>query len=242
LREQIERLRAQEAAVLEKASERADAMLRDTMERARAWRQTARDDPSQRGRAMEAIRALRTQVKTERARPQQTRDDTGRLRPGVTVRVPRYGAEGPVVAVRGDTVVVQLGLLKVEVAQHEVVRVAVAGVSAKLAPLPDAPPRQRRAGRAPGLEGTAIGSSHLAHELNVRGERVEPALAQVRDFVDEASAMALESVRILHGKGSGALRDAIRRELKGDRRVEGCEDAPVNEGGFGVTVVRLRTR
>ncbi|MBW6456235.1 MAG: endonuclease MutS2, partial [Trueperaceae bacterium] len=55
LRAQIERLRAQEAALLEQAAEKADALLQDTLARAKAWRETARGDPAQRGKAMEAI-------------------------------------------------------------------------------------------------------------------------------------------------------------------------------------------
>jgi DNA mismatch repair protein MutS2 len=74
----------------------------------------------------------------------------------------------------------------------------------------------------------------------VRGERVEEALEKVRDLVREAHALKIESVRVLHGKGTGALRDAVRRYLKEERLVERFEDAVPYEGGFGVTVAYLR--
>ena len=77
-------------------------------------------------------------------------------------------------------------------------------------------------------------------ELNVRGERVEDAIEKVRDLVDEAQALQIESVRVLHGKGTGALRDAVRRYLRDERRVERFEDAVPYEGGHGVTVAYLR--
>jgi DNA mismatch repair protein MutS2 len=77
-------------------------------------------------------------------------------------------------------------------------------------------------------------------ELNVRGERVEDALEKVRTFVEEAQALKLASVRILHGKGTGALRDAVRRYLRDEKRVERFEDAVPYEGGHGVTVAYLR--
>ncbi len=222
LRSQIDRLRAQEAAVLDKAAEKADAMLQDTLARAKAWREAARSDPAQRGKAMEAISQLRRE--TRRRAPAAARPAApDRIAPGAIVRVDAYGADGPVVEVRGDQLVVQLGLLKVEVARHEatVVRPADAGKPAKAPVAPTA-----------GFE----------RELNVRGERVEEAIEKVRDLVREAHALQAESVRVLHGKGTGALRDAVRRYLKDERLVERFEDAVPYEGGFGVTVAYLRRR
>lgn len=222
LRGQIDRLRTQEAAVLAAAAERADAMLQDTLERAKAWRAAAREDPGQRGKALEAIAELRRETK-RRTRPAASPPATERMAPGAIVRVEAYGAEGPVVALRGDTVVVQLGLLKVEVARHEATLVRAAE-AARPAKAPVAP--------AAGLE----------RELNVRGDRVEEALEKVRDLVHEAAALQVESVRVLHGKGTGALRDAVRRYLKDERLVERFEDAVPYEGGHGVTVAYLRAR
>ncbi len=222
LRAQIERLRAQEAALLEQAAEKADALLQDTLARAKAWRETARSDPAQRGKAMEAISQLRRE--TKRRAPAATRPSVpDRLAPGAIVRVDAYGAEGPVVEVRGDQLVVQLGLLKVEVARHEVTVVRA----------PDA---------SKGPKAPVAPSLGFERELNVRGERVEEAIEKVRDLVREAHALQVESVRVLHGKGTGALRDAVRRYLKDERLVERFEDAVPYEGGFGVTVAYLRPR
>ena len=85
-----------------------------------------------------------------------------------------------------------------------------------------------------------ISPASFDRELNIRGERVEQALELVRDFVAEAHALKAESVRIVHGKGTGALRDAVRRQLTNDRKVERFEDAVPYEGGHGVTVAYLR--
>jgi len=222
LRAQIERLRAEEGALLEQAAERADALLQDTLARAKAWRETARSDPAQRGKAMEAISQLRRE--TKRRAPAATRPTApDRLAPGTIVRVDAYGAEGPVVEVRGDQLVVQLGLLKVEVGRHE----------ASVVRAPDA---------AKGPKAPVAPGAGFERELNVRGERVEEAIEKVRDLVREAHALQVESVRVLHGKGTGALRDAVRRYLKDERLVERFEDAVPYEGGFGVTVAYLRPR
>jgi DNA mismatch repair protein MutS2 len=220
LRGQIERLRAQEAAVLGQAAERADALLQDTLERAKALRQVARTDPSQRGRALEGIQQLRRETR-QRAPAAPKPAAPTRIGVGDLVRVESYGAEGPVTEVRGDQLVVQLGLLKVGVGRPEV-RLVRASEGAKRTQAPVAP------------------SAGFDRELNVRGERVEEALEKVRDLVREAHALKIESVRVLHGKGTGALRDAVRRYLKEERLVERFEDAVPYEGGFGVTVAYLR--
>ena len=222
LREQIARLRSQEAAVLEKAAERADALLQDTLARAKAWRETARRDPSQRGKALEAIQALRRDAK-QRQPAAASAPTEGRLVAGALVRVDTYGAEGPVVEVRGDQLVVQLGLLKVEVPRHEAVLVKPA----------EAPKAART---------SVAASSGFEGELNVRGDRVDEAIEKVRDLLREAHALQVQSVRILHGKGTGALRDGLRRYLRDERLVERFEDAVPYEGGHGVTVAYLRRR
>ena len=74
-----------------------------------------------------------------------------------------------------------------------------------------------------------------------RGQRVEPALEKLRDFVTEAHALKAPSVRILHGKGTGTLREVVRDFLKNEKRVERYEDAVPYEGGHGVTVAYLRS-
>jgi DNA mismatch repair protein MutS2 len=75
--------------------------------------------------------------------------------------------------------------------------------------------------------------------IDLRGRRVDEALAEVVRLVDEAVAAGLPSVEILHGKGTGALRSAIHEYLAGRDDVSGFEEAPVEQGGAGVTVVRI---
>jgi DNA mismatch repair protein MutS2 len=75
--------------------------------------------------------------------------------------------------------------------------------------------------------------------VDVRGERVEEALHTVRGFLDDAIAAGLDSVEILHGKGTGALREAIHDMLAGRSDVADHRKAPIEEGGAGVTYVDL---
>ena len=77
-------------------------------------------------------------------------------------------------------------------------------------------------------------------ELNVIGLRVEEALPQVDKFLDDALMQEYDRVHIIHGIGSGRLREAIQGHLKGHRWVRMFRGGELNEGGLAVTVVELR--
>ena len=77
-------------------------------------------------------------------------------------------------------------------------------------------------------------------EVDLRGYRVDEALAEVQRFIDEAVASNLDTVEILHGKGTGALRQAIHDYLVASPDVSDFDEAPWNQGGAGVTRVRLK--
>ena len=76
-------------------------------------------------------------------------------------------------------------------------------------------------------------------EIDVRGRRAEAAREHVRERIDAASMAGLERVRVIHGKGTGALRAAIREELARHPLVERVEPSPPEEGGEGSTVAHL---
>ncbi len=77
-------------------------------------------------------------------------------------------------------------------------------------------------------------------ELNVIGLTVEDALPKVDKFIDQALLHGLEKVQIIHGVGSGRLRNAIGRYLKGHRAVKSCSPGETLKGGRGITIVELR--
>lgn len=76
-------------------------------------------------------------------------------------------------------------------------------------------------------------------EIDVRGMRVDEALQAVMYFVDDAHMLSIGRVRILHGTGTGALRQAIRDYLHGSSAVATYRDEHVQFGGAGITVVEL---
>lgn len=70
--------------------------------------------------------------------------------------------------------------------------------------------------------------------------RAAEALEEVRDFIDDAIMVGVGTVTILHGKGTGALKEEIRRYLRTVPEVERAADEHADRGGAGITVVTLR--
>jgi len=79
----------------------------------------------------------------------------------------------------------------------------------------------------------------IATQLDMRGWRVEAALEELETYLNDAAMSGMSSIRIVHGKGTGALRAAVRERLAHHPLVKSYTSAPPQEGGDGVTVVKL---
>jgi len=80
----------------------------------------------------------------------------------------------------------------------------------------------------------------LPSEINLIGLRVEPALAELDSYLDRALLASQRQVRVIHGHGSGRLRQAVREHLRGHRGIADVRSGAPNEGGDGATVVTFR--
>lgn len=165
----------------------------------------------------------RTQLAKEAAPPPK------KLRPGTRVKVASLGTEGEILEVHGDEVLVKVGILKTRVPVSDLV-----GLPGKVKP---------RKGTRLGLEKVAPGSElgGGARRLDVRGLRADDALRELEHFLDRAYSEGLSEVVVVHGLGSGALRQAIRSALEASPYAVGYSTPPQEEGGEGVTVVELRS-
>ena len=76
-------------------------------------------------------------------------------------------------------------------------------------------------------------------QIDLRGARVDEALSRVQEYMDEAFMLGIDQVKILHGKGTGALKEEIRRYLRTLPYVRSAVDEHVQFGGAGITVVDL---
>lgn len=76
-------------------------------------------------------------------------------------------------------------------------------------------------------------------QIDLRGARVDEAMSRVQEYMDEAFMLGIDQVKILHGKGTGALKEEIRRYLRTLPYVRSAVDEHVQFGGAGITVVEL---
>jgi DNA mismatch repair protein MutS2 len=76
-------------------------------------------------------------------------------------------------------------------------------------------------------------------ELDLRGQRADDALDALDRYLDSAYLSGMPFVRIIHGKGTGRLREVVRQALHQNPHVRSFESGGDKEGGEGVTVVKL---
>lgn len=181
------------------------------------------DDPEQARAARRTIETmLRDQTKRVDAPDAEAESSADGVTVGRRVRL-GTGTIGTVLAIRDGKATVQTGALRVVVATNTLAVLADAAVS-RPAPPPvvDAP------------------SSGAVEPLDLRGMRVHEAEAAVIAAVDRAVLADQPWLAIIHGMGTGALRDVVRTILAADRRVVSFDFAPRPQGGLGVTVATLR--
>jgi DNA mismatch repair protein MutS2 len=82
-------------------------------------------------------------------------------------------------------------------------------------------------------------ASSISHELMLIGMRVDAALPRLDKWLDDAVLAGLDGGRVVHGKGTGALKRAVWEQLSGDSRVVAYQLSHPDEGGAGGTVIRF---
>ena len=151
------------------------------------------------------------------------------IRLGDTVRLRATGTSGIVRSLHGG----------------EMISVEVVGKSLRLAmsavEVVDAPASQE-APRMVITHESSAPSRDFSPELHVRGMRVEEALEKVDKYLDDAAVLGVRSLRIVHGKGEGALSGAITTLLEESFLVASYGWARPEEGGWGVTMVEMTPR
>ena len=138
------------------------------------------------------------------------------------------GGTGDVLELRDDgTAVVAAGAMKI-----------VLDASA-LAPLPPPSRAARREARVAAKSSTSQETDTAALEVDLRGLTGDEAEQATIAAVDAAVLAEQPFLRIIHGMGTGVVRERVRRVVSGDRRVTRFGFAPRNQGGTGVTVVEF---
>lgn len=182
-------------------------------------------------RADEAARQKLEEEALERQRVEAMRNAP--LAVGEKVRVKSNGMVGEVVRISPKSVVVNIGNISSKMSPDKLERISSNEYKSAV----------RETARP--VSSVRIDSSiserklNFSPELDVRGERVNDAIEKVMHYVDDAIMLGISSVRIIHGKGTGALREEIQKYLRTVPGVESAADEHIQFGGSGVTVVKL---
>ena len=234
--EQLAGAQREAVAQVRQVQEEADSILRELRsaakeskqtEEARRRLRTLRERVEVEGRRGEEHKGRTTKKENERKGDEATSvAEAGSPFPqvGELVRVVSFNKEGTLLSTPGDDgrVEVRVGAIKVHVPARDIEAMAqpkstVGGVSAI---------RLRKAVTVP-------------EEINLIGKTTDEALPELEKYLDDALLAEAEQVRVVHGRGSGALRAAIHRWLKSQRAVRQFHLAPQNEGGEGATIVYM---
>ena len=81
---------------------------------------------------------------------------------------------------------------------------------------------------------------NISKQIDIRGRLGDEALEELDKYLENAILAGLDSVHIIHGKGTGALRKVVRGYLRGHPYVKSIRDGHLEEGGQGITVAELR--
>lgn len=155
-------------------------------------------------------------------------EDEAPLEEGGTVRHKLLGWEGRLDQLRGGKAEVRVKGKRVRCSADELTAVA----------RPEERESEKRSGRA--TMSVDAGDRPVPRELKLLGERVEPALEKLDRYLDQALLSSVDQVRVVHGHGTGRLRQAVREHLKGHEAVESQRPGKPHEGGNGATVVEIR--
>ncbi len=227
----VDRARAEAQDILREARDASDqvfAELKD-MQKKSAKEQNWQEVNDRRAAARHLLNQAERDLgagEEERPAPPQTRPAEA----GDTVELVSIGTRATVLAVNRDgSLQLQAGILKITARQEEVRVVEEED--------PGGGKRGRGSSATSSHEFRAAGTSP---EVDLRGMTVDEALAELDRYLDSAVMAKLETVTIIHGKGTGAVRKAVREHLKHSREVKSFRPGKYGEGEDGVTVATLR--
>jgi DNA mismatch repair protein MutS2 len=217
--------------ILEEARTRAGQELEELLVELRDLRRRAGTAAAQDLQKITAeARELEAEIerKEERTPPVESIRPAREPRIGETVRMKGLGVSGKITAREEDRYEIQLGALRIRADRGDF-------------NVPEEPPAPEATAVEPSRAPILPTRPSPGLELDLRGKMVEDGLIELERYIDSAALAGLPWVRIIHGKGSGRLRSAVREALRGHPQVASVDTAAENEGGDGVTIVRLET-
>lgn len=234
------RLEEQKERILMQANEKAHAILAEAKETAdetiRNFHKfgkeniSAADMERERERLRKKMEAARSGMKKEPAKPKKEYKPSD-FRLGESVKVLSMNLNGTIASLpdnRGN-LTVQMGILRSQVNLSD------------LEIIDEKPSYLQKTGRQTGKGKLKMNKSlSVGPEINLLGKTVDEAIAELDKYLDDASLAHLSSVRIVHGKGTGALRNGIHQFLRRQKHVKSFRLGAFGEGDAGVTIAELK--
>jgi DNA mismatch repair protein MutS2 len=193
---------------------------------------TAASDSAREARkAVEALRAIVDEADGSEPEQEETVKDefATPLSPGDDIEVLPSGLAGTLLEIVGNRAKVAVGSIRTELPVSKIRRARAKKKELRAMPVAS---RQSEIGRQM--------AQTISVELDLRGMKVDEAFEALDKRMDDAILAGIPMLRIIHGKGTGALRAAVRDRLTGNGNIESFRLGAEGEGGDGVTIVKFK--
>ena len=225
VQKQLERAQEKADEMLAKKRQKADKIINDLEEQRRAGGQVRTNKVIEAKGALNKLERENQNLAQHKVLQREKRRHDVSV--GDTVKVLSYGQQGVITKKLADhEFEVQIGILKVKVTDRDVEKISTQA----------APKKAERAVRS----SRGLRSTRASSELDLRGQRYEEALTNLDRYIDSSLLAGLNTVIIIHGIGTGAIRNGVQQYLKRNRHVKSYNYAPANQGGTGATIVHLQ--
>ena len=236
LEKKLSQMEEREEKILRKAKEEGERILRRAREESQLALSEIKDvqkylDSENSRRLQDAQDMLREGLekvsdRSEKIVIEEVKNHSKDIKAGDTVKIPSLNQEGIVlenVDKSGD-VMVQIGIMKMKLPKKSLIKIE----------------REEEENKNKAAKILREKSQNISTEIDLRGRNFEEAKMEVDKYLDDAYISGLKRVRIIHGKGTGVLRQKLKSYLPGLKPVKSIEEAPLSEGGSGVTYVNLK--
>lgn len=225
VQKQLEKAQEKADEMLAKKRQKADKIINDLEEQRRAGSQVRTNKVIEAKGALNKLERENQNLAQNKVLQREKRRHDVSV--GDTVKVLSYGQQGVITKKLADhEFEVQIGILKVKVTDRDVEKISTQA----------APKKAERAVRS----SRGLRSTRASSELDLRGQRYEEALTNLDRYIDSSLLAGLNTVTIIHGIGTGAIRNGVQQYLKRNRHVKSYNYAPANQGGTGATIVHLQ--
>ncbi len=226
----IQEANEQALAILKEAKETADASIRN-FHKFGTTNPTANELEKERTALREKMNAAQSRMEKKQKQPSENTKAPKKLRLGDAVQVLTLNQRGIVTTLpnaKGE-LFVQMGILRTQVNIKDLVLLQE-----------DTAVSSKKTSRASLGKIKMSKSSSISAEINLIGKTVDEALIELDKYLDDAYLSHLSTVRVVHGKGTGALRNAVQSHLRRVKYVDSFHLGEYGEGDAGVTIVQFQ--